>query len=781
MKNKFIKTLALLSACTIVAAPVATMLSVSAAQKTTTIEDKFDNVDAVGSYDASIWSAYVTDTNNSSIKVDEIMPSSRVMKFEGKDAGSSNGERVALGSKTKFTDIKSVKFDMKLPTGQSDWFAFDFVTVESPQNYVGDYAEEGNPMIYSSNFMISSSNFFRVGNWNSWVGSDSAADQWVTVEIVPTSATTASVNAAKRGKEMDASLAKTVELGENRSFQNCWMMMANYTASYHTDYLIDNVEIVDASGTYTEDFENSEIKNFDVFAIKDVAPPQTPEEDGVYEMKYSFPKVAGVNKMAIDDAKAGDRIILNQAIVDDDEYLNANDVVMESTFSIAFDNAAAETEEVAYVFGMAENKGNPFAGTWAYVMNKNGGKLVKYNDDGTEATLENNVNELTALVSDDGATINLTLRQNGALTVSENGEVVLEYAGVDAYDGYAGFAAVSDISSKIYLSGVSVANTVFDMITTKSVSHNFSNGYFGPEGNEDFVYLPEGGSIAAEEGELVFTRLCDGAYFGPSYRYDSFIWEFKMTSLFITNSTEQKTEATAPNRWIGFDFGRQTATSKMYGTYGMVMLRVTHPTQGNDDSRPLTSQWKEASVALHKNSSVSKMSGEVFTKVQPIPSSYFADISYDNLETKKSDIDAGAAVCFKIVGSGDRLDMYMKRADEGEYKLYVTIENINTSGYLAIMCTGYLYCTIDDFSVVNTSKVYNVADTVVPEGAGVVEEVVVYDRGAVDVNWQEEVTMNNLNAGSGSIGSGCGAVLGGASVAACAMIGVAAWIFSKRR
>ena len=108
---------------------------------------------------------------------------------------------------------------MKLPTGTVDWFAIDFITTESPQDYVGDYAEEGNPMIYGSPFKISPSRFFDLGsNWEGWIGSASAADQWVTVKIEAENATTAKVNVVKRGKEFDESKAQSIDLTGDRGF-----------------------------------------------------------------------------------------------------------------------------------------------------------------------------------------------------------------------------------------------------------------------------------------------------------------------------------------------------------------------------------------------------------------------------------------------------------------------------------------------------------------------------------------------------------------------------------
>ena len=94
-------------------------------------------------------------------------------------------------------------------------------------------------------------------NW----GIDDATNLWLSVKIVPKSATAADVYIAKRGDAFPAE-GKEKTLGNGFSFSDCYVAFANYNSgSGHADYTLDNISITDGENCYTEDFE--QFKDYD--------------------------------------------------------------------------------------------------------------------------------------------------------------------------------------------------------------------------------------------------------------------------------------------------------------------------------------------------------------------------------------------------------------------------------------------------------------------------------------------------------------------------------------
>ena len=141
----------------------------------------------------------------------------------------------------------------------------------------------------------------------------------------------------------------------------------------------------------------------------------------------------------------------------------------------------------------------------------------------------------------------------------------------------------------------------------------------------------------------------------------------------------------------------------------------------------------------------------VTTQVKPIPASLFKDIQYDGVLTEKQNIDEGDALCVRLVMENGTLSLYLKKASETSFTKYYEAKNLKATGYVALRCTGYTYLELDDFSMANTSPVYICAENHVPETIIKEEEIIIYDRGNLDVNWDEEVKLNK--------GSGCGSAI----------------------
>lgn len=765
MKKKLLKNTALLAAFACIAGGALPTVNAFASAKTTKYGDDFNNMEQVGDYDRSLWSAYSANGGeNTSVKVEALKAASTACKMTG--IGSANGEEVALTTKDKISDLKQLTFDLKMPAS-GDWFALGFWGGEK-EKYVADWGK-GDPQCYNS-WMISVGSPF-VGSWGDW-GIDDATNLWLSVKIVPKSATAADVYIAKRGDAFPAE-GKEKTLGNGFSFSDCYVAFANYNSgSGHADYTLDNISITDGENCYTEDFE--QFKDYDESA--ETKPEMKYFEvvlrDPAKKLLLSYPYEAGVNKLAFENAQKGDRLMGKTKIEKEDKYIGNTQEVFSASFELTFSHNVTESETIAYIFGLSAVSGNPFEDCWAYEMGKNGGKIVKYNESGESVSLENNENDFSSL-AENGAKITLSLTKKGTFTVAENGENVLTFDGVDKYAGYAGFAAASEISSTVYLDDVFVSNTTYTCYRTKSVQTNFSTTYFGEEGNEDFVSHSEVGSMKYENGEMVWDCLSDGSYFGSAYQYDSFVMDFKLTSVKTSLDGKEERLGTVPNRWIGVDFGRSTKNRTDYGSVATLTMAITPHTKDYSDPSDgeawdLPESWDTADIGWYKKEG-SSASATSYKQEKTVPASYFKDIFYDGVNVLREEIKADDALCVRISYKEGKISLYMKKASEGTYTLYGTVENIDADGYVALVCTGYAFCSIDDFSVTNTSEIYELPDTPVPDGSGQKETEVIYDRGNVDVNWNEELDLNKQSSGCGGVLS-ASVGLSGIVAAVCAAV-----------
>lgn len=700
----------------VVASCLLPMADVSAARKTRTVSDKFDNASLVGAYDSEIWSEYA---DGSSFKVEELTKPGKVLEFKGKNV---NSESTVLMSKDWYWEVHSLTFDMKIPE-MGSWAGVDFVDIDEPLDYVGDFKKHGDPMCYGS-FKVNATDDFGISNtdWTYWgFGSNELSDTWIRVKIVSENEKTGRICIAPKGQAFDESKAQSITLSEGRSFYNCNIVFMDYM---FTGYMLDNIVIDTDTGVFKADFEDDRNDLFELVTLN----------EDTQNISAQIVEDGAVRKMSISDAAAGDRLIANTSVLKEDEHLEGSEKVMDASFTVDY-SANNSEEEIAYVFGLAENDSDPFAETWAYVMNKNSGRLVHYETDGTETVCASG-RFGTALR---GNTVTLSLTKDGTFQAFLNGSRVLKYDGVSGYGGYAGFAARTDISKPVYLDNVKISNQIYDVITTKSFSDDFSKNRLGTAGNSDYAYHAESGSITVSDGELVFDGCLDDTYFGPAYEYETFEMTFQLTSILGTDNENEKQNATYLDRWIGIDFGKQSATTKTYGTYGMFLIRVTPP-EGQSD-------WKTAETALYRKEGTSTLKGEEFKIVKPIPASYFKDIIYDGETKQREDISADAAVCFKLVAKEDRMELYMKRADEAEYTLYITLDHVEPAGYVALACTGWTFWTIDNFEIKNTASVYQEA----PEVSIEETQTVSYEErglGVQDTGWEEEQKLNeNSSAG----------------------------------
>lgn len=704
------KSLARIFTLVLIACCLLSVFPASAERETVTIADDFDNASVIGGYDLELWSAYASD---GAFAVEQITDPEMALQFKGKNA---NGENTVLISKDWYWELYSLSFDLKFPSTGS-WFGLDFPDIIEPEDYLGDFKDKGDPMCYGSMMASETDDFgFADTNWSDWgFGSDNIAGKWVSIKIVPKNEKTATIYMAPRGYSFDTSKGKEVTLSDGRSFHNCNIVFTDYAFS---GYMLDNIVIETDTGTYTEDFNDASDDLFELITL--ISNPS--------EFSTQVVEDGAVRKLCISGAEKGDRLLTNDAIKQEDTYLNDTEQVLSTAFTVDLSNSGGE-EKLAYVFGISDTYEDPFLRSYALVFDKNGCQMVHYDAEGTETVLAQG----SFRSAMKGSTLSLTVLKYGSFTVSENGRKLLSGDGITEYAGYTGFAAATDITGKIYLDDVTVDNGIYRVITTKSFADDFSQNRLGSNGNSDYAINEVSGSISVNDGELSYNGCLDGTFFGPAYEYETFELTFELTSILATDNENEIQNATYLDRWIGIDFGKKNVNTTTYGSYGMFLIRVR---PGDTETA-----WETATSALYKVESISPLKGETYTQVRPIPASYFTDITYDEKTVQREDISPDAAVCFKLVAEKNLISLYMKRADETEYTLYSTLKGAKPEGYFGITCTGWSYWTIDNFSVTNTAEIYNEAPEVVIEEP----ELVSYaDRGldTVDTGWEEEVALN---------------------------------------
>lgn len=707
-RNK--KALARLLALILVFGCLMPALPVSAERRTVTVSDSFDNASTIGSYDMELWSAIASEDV---FVAEQLTDPEKVLQFKG---SGPNGENTVLISKDWYWEIHSLSFDMKVPA-MGSWIGLDFPDIIEPEEYLGDNKERGKPMCYGSYKAGAGDDFgFSDTDWTYWgFGSKSVADTWVSVKIVPKNEKTATLYMAPKGQEFVTSKGKEITLSEGRSFHNCNIVFVDYAFS---GYMLDNIVIETDTGTYAEDFNDESNDLFDLITFLSSTQNFSAQvvEDGA------------VRSLRVSNAAQGDRLITNDDIEQLDEHLADSEQVLQASFQLDMSNGDPE-QELAYVFGLETKSADCFANSWGLVLNKNSGRLVRFEADGTETVMARS--DFRSGMN--GSTVSLRVNKDGSFTVSENGSQILSGSGVTNYAGYSGFAAKTAITQPVYLDDVVISNGIYHVVTTKSYSDDFSTNRLSADGNSDHAYKAVSGTVNVSNGELVYSGCLDGTFFGPAYEYETFEMTFELTSILGTDDPNETQNGTYLNNWIGIDFGKKSVNTSGYGNYGMLLIRV----------RPgsLEEPWETTSCTLYKKENVSSLRGEEVIQVNPIPTSYFTDITYDEKTKQREDISPDAAVCFKLVATEAQMELYMKRADQEEYTLYTVVKGAEPYGYMGITCTGWTYWSIDNFAIKNTAQIYNEAPEVIIKEP----ELVSYeDRGLAgeDTGWEEELALN---------------------------------------
>lgn len=705
---------------------LSSLTNVAALRQTTVIEDNFDAQEFVGALNTDEWNQI---GNDGAIVIEELVKPGKVLKF--------NGNGITAETAVLMTDwyweIHSLSFDIMVPK-DADWFALDFVDIEVPTDYCGDYGAHGTPMCYDS-FMLSPKSVLGLGTtWQDWGFKDTIiGDEWVSIKF-EVKDETAKIFIAPKGTPFDESKYLTTTLTGDRSFFNSAVVFGDYRFD---GYKLDNIMIETDQGTFKEDFEDG--KN-------DLLQTVTIHEE---QNKFSFEVVdeGGSRKLAFKGADAEDRIISNTKIKAQSEYLGDSEIPLSVEYSVSFPKGS--NGEIAYLFGLEDTDSDPFSDTWAFITGPNSGRLSYFDMQGKEKVKGN------CSYSSSDVSVSIKLNKDGLLTVWINNQESVKYKGVEKYDGYTGFAVRKKISQTVYLDSVKINNLIYHVIQTKSFKDDFSENRLGTSDNSDYACNTEYGTLNVSGGELIFDACSDNSYFGPAYEYETYELSFKLTSILTTENKDDVYSATYAGRWIGLDFGKSSSIIKQYGSYGMLGLFVTHP---EDTS---FNQWDKTNVFIYKNEEMSRLKRNVVKTVADIPASLFKDISYDGKSKLRSDISPESAVCIKYVAELDRISLYLKRADEKDYKLYVTVENVEPAGYFALCCTGFSSWTIDDFEVNNTAEIFEEAPEVVLEET-VYKTLAERGVGVENNGYAEEIKLNKNKSKGVPVGgyiAVCGVVL----------------------
>ena len=755
MSKKF-KLLALTLAC-VTTLGMGTVTAFASAKTTITVEDSFNDLAYEGSVNGETWKTTVS--GDATIKQSgSENPSLQFVEDQ------SGGEQVQYGTTRKVEGIESVEFSFKMSdtiNNTSKWFAVNFVPALEHSAVRGSNHYYSPIMIDPKTIYVRGSGNNQASvNWNTLFPEymseyGTITEAWVSFKLVPTSATTIDVYVALRAANpadtvfptvpqltingtRDEQKQKLLEYGieEDIDYQNSYVLFGSEGRGHGSN--LDDVKITATSGNIEDNFTS---------AIRSEELQSYP--DGKIG---SALKVADNNTLQFVAAQAGDRVV-TKATIKEETSIAQDIVVFEASFRIKM--AKTCTDEVAFVFGLNGADADPRQNGYAYVIGKDYGRVIQYRD-GEVVYESDKENALIQVTAKKGAEITLKVYKDCSVEVYEDGKYKATLPAADKYVGNVGFAALKNNSGLVDIDNVLIKQTAYYVPVTKSVTHNFDNDFLGNKGHEDFV--KNGAGVSIKNGKLVFDHCADDSFFGSAHQYDSFIMDFQLCSIDVGKG---KTEE---GRWLGLDVGRPSKTSTSYGNNLMLAVHIVPYTGVTEidlwkwNQEDSTTDLKEIKIQMYKN----------------IPAELFRSIQYDNETTYESDIRAADAVCFRWVSdaTNESLKLYLKKACETDYTLYAEVKGLNTSGYQAIRCTGWSTFKIDNFSMANTSPIYQLAGNEPPEVQVKTETEIIYTKPDVDVNWNDEVRLNGTVKASTDKKGGCkGAVTGCVGMAALALVG----------
>ena len=688
MKKLITSLLVGATACAIV--PACGLIKASAGEKQTVFMEEQFSQDAL---DQSKWSV-----NGESIEL-----------FADKETGymlsKQNIEVHHTGIKNAIEGLEYMQFDIKFL--EKKWMAMYFKSKEKTN--LGDYHPElflnmaGDGKYSSDNVKFAFSQY----NIPATMG------EWMTMKFVRTSSTTMDLYVCERGQNIEDATPTTITIkNADVSFDSFYFAIAGEGGQ---QFALDNIVVV------------SDTVNINERVYSDTV------NEAIRAYGAGFEIVRPDSSLTFLNAEAGDGVEYKTPMEEETSIVEDLEV-LKTKFKVNFANAAAG-DAIAYAFGIVEGQSYEDY-SYACVMEKDGVSLVNF-EDGEQTVV---IDKVSANLTND-TEVQIIANKNGTISLYLNDQ----YKGscevdVDVYyTGYFGFYAVNDNAGTVSVDTVRMTTKSYKVPTTKSVSHSFSNDFYGNEGYEDFVWNSTSGAngMYVENGKLVWKNLADDSYFGSAYEYDNFVLDFKLCSVKVGDN------ATGAGKWLGIDIGRNNVGKAQYGTHFLLAHQIV-PTSSS------VNYW----TYTHETSSLNSTElNKQIVHNKYLPKAYFDAIQYDDIEKGEADILAKDALCFRYVAENGTIRMYMKRACDAEYQLYATLSGVETTGYVALRVTGWTTMTIDDFSISNISNVYVNADSFAPETVVEEKKIVVYENNLAGDPLALEEAKANLDTGSG-----CGSV-----------------------
>lgn len=722
METKMKKILAgiLAVACIGVVAMPLGMLNASAGeQKTVFLDEDFES----DQLSKSKWTVNSPENNIALSSIEDTMHIT----------SDQNVEKYLLGFENKLSDLEYLQFDtiFEEKLFKAIYFTKDVITDYPlhPTHGVFSYDVVWEPEIVFNADEGGKVSALTWGGISGEKGLDVDVNVWNTVRLEKTSATTATLYVGAQGTDVKAT-GEAIEL----------------SIKSNSDFTFDDAHIYIGSSGGTLAIDNFQIK------AKDLEIDEKFNDDNIdpkikeYKLNEKIPSytiVRANSYLAFENASTGDNMVYNSPIHKEESIIESVNC-LNAEFNVKVGGKLSD-DSIAFVFGVGADK--QYANGCYQVRISSKGVSIYSVFDGVETELHETV-AVKKLESKNGANLTIIANKDGMVSVWENNKVIVEVSvdKEDYYVGYLGFAALQDNTGIVEIDDLKISTVKYKIPVSKSVSHNFSGDYFGNEGYEDFVMKEaQTNALYVEDGKLVLNGQSDEGYFGSAYEYDDFVLDYKICNIYTRGITGDR-EATQNGHWFGLDIGRQHATEGEYGTNLNIFFYIARPqnTETNDE-------WNYSGIGLYsKNPNVDKNKiVEDWVEHEKIPASYFKNIQYDGTTKVESDVLDKDAVCVRWVAQKGSLRLYMKRACDIEYTLYYTFNGIETTGYQALVCTGFAYLKIDDFTMSNISDIYVNADTYIPEEIVTPgQTITIVDRGQADMNGLKETEMNS--------GNGCG-------------------------
>jgi len=718
------------------------------------VDDNFNNSTYSGGIDTSKWIDY---SNNS------LGQSTTGETYMYNHQSYAGVEHVDFSTKFELFNLEYFQFDYKYDDDSADsnrWFSVFFL--DDPESLVADKATsdylayKGCGLFTQTSIQPAGTSDFTAVVLGDVTGA-TAKDNWITIRIAITDDTHGVFHAAKRGEDFSGTGSTFTYNRNHCTLRNPYVMIGlshdvggimfdNIVASYSGGQLI------------SENFDDFDIEvnpNFK-FNLFNNASMDSISIDFVCNSKFEFK-----------NGKVNDYVETKNYIEDDGK--NVTDV---NLFEAQFDLFIDTNDEVSLVFGLAENQTDLYKGTVVYQMSASKGILKEFDDSGAQTTEDKSNTNTFGKVKSVGSTLKITYTRGDGINIYENGTKVknsgskVTFAKVENVFGRVAIVYSAKGNGGSTVDNIRVFSTYYYIPTTKSVTHNFSNDFFGNEGYKDFyVNNPSGaGAQTVKDGKLVWAMASDNTFFGSAHQYDNFILDFKLCSIKADITVTDSKEITAVNKWIGLDLSRPTVDYFQYGSY---LTHITMITQPQEATVAGVSMWSQRDSGVDPNAVKMKN----FEKVDP---DLFRAIQYRD-DASKSQVREEDAVCFRYVSNNGTLSFYLKKACEKNFTKYWEYYDLELNGYFTLCCTGWTYLELDDFSMSNTSDVYTCANNEAPEKVTEIVTKTVYDNQNGEIDFKEEIKINTKG--------GCGSSLIASSAIATVigLVGVIGLFIRKKK